>query len=328
MVKFKNKALILNLISHGFMSSSFFLQNFTSKIDFIVEINSVKLYLKREDLIHPIISGNKFRKLKYNLLEVESFAKAQVLSFGGAYSNHIAATAEACFLLNIPSIGIIRGEELADDLANTLSTNPTLKYAHQKGMQLKFVTRADYRLKEKMPIVQEMIKNEPSLHIIPEGGTNSLAIKGCKEILNTAENYDFICSSVGTGGTLAGLIEASNSNQSCIGFSALKGDFLKEELAKWTSKTNWKLKTDYHFGGYAKVNNTLIEFINNFKDTYHIQLDPIYTGKMIYGIFEMMQTGYFPKNTCILAIHTGGLQSIQSMNKTLKQKGLQTINYQ
>jgi 1-aminocyclopropane-1-carboxylate deaminase len=308
------------------ISPSFFQKNFKSRVDFIDKINDVEIYIKREDLIHPIVSGNKFRKLKYNLLEAQNLGKTMVLSFGGAYSNHIAAMAEACYSLGLSSIGIIRGEELGFDLKTTLTNNPTLKFAHQKGMQLHFVTRTDYRLKENMPLLKSQGLNLEHTFIVPEGGTNKLAVKGCEEILNQDDDLDFICSSVGTGGTFAGLIQSSKSQQHCLGFSALKGDFLKKEISKWTSKTNWTLQTDYHFGGYAKVNSDLVEFINQFKDTYAIQLDPIYTGKMFYGIFEMVKSGYFPKNTRILAIHTGGLQGIEGMNQYLKQKGLKTLN--
>ncbi|SDG53568.1 1-aminocyclopropane-1-carboxylate deaminase/D-cysteine desulfhydrase [Psychroflexus sediminis] len=306
-------------------SISFFEQKYNSVAEFIGKFSDVELFVKREDLIHPVISGNKFRKLKYNLLEAQKNGTTDILTFGGAFSNHIAATAAACHLLELHSTGIIRGDELGHDLENTLATNPTLKFAHQKGMQLHFVSRSDFRLKKDMPIVKTLLNNKPSTTIIPEGGTNALAIKGCQEILQHEDDFDFICSSVGTGGTLAGLIEASKAHQHCIGFSALKGDFLKKEISKWTSKTNWSLQTDYHFGGYAKVNSELIEFMNNFQKTHQLPLDPIYTGKMFYGLFEMIEAGYFPKNTRILAIHTGGLQGIEAMNQRLEQKGLQTI---
>ena len=307
-------------------SISFFEKNYDSVTEYIGNFNGIDLCIKREDLIHPVISGNKFRKLKYNLLEAKKRKNSEILTFGGAFSNHIAATAEACSILGLESFGIIRGEELGKDLEKTLSTNPTLVYAHQKGMQFYFVTRSDYRNKENIPVVKSLIEKNPSIFIIPEGGTNLLAIRGCQEIIEKEDDFDVICSSVGTGGTLAGLIEGSKSHQHCIGFSALKGDFLQKEVSKWTKKTNWSLQTDYHFGGYAKVTSELIEFINTFQRNYNIPLDPIYTGKMFYGIFDMIQSGFFPKNTRILAVHTGGLQGVEGMNQTLKQKGLQTIN--
>lgn len=304
---------------------SFFSDNYQSKNQYIGNFKDVKLYLKREDLIHPIVSGNKFRKLKYSLLEAKKNA-ASVLTFGGAFSNHIAATAEACKILGLKSIGLIRGEELGEKLDQTLANNPTLRYAHNKGMQLHFVSRTDYRLKEKLPLINTLKEKYPALVCLPEGGTNELAIKGCKEILNSTDDFDIICTSAGTGGTLAGLIEASTPSQHCIGFSALKGNFLEKDIRRWTSKPNWSLETQYHFGGYAKVNSELIEFINTFHATHKIPLDPIYTGKMLYGIFDKIQAGHFPKNTRILAIHTGGLQGIEGMNALLKQKGLSTIS--
>lgn len=305
---------------------TFFEQKYNSTIEFLGKFNGVDLFIKREDLIHPIISGNKFRKLKYNLLEAQKSETPKIMTFGGAYSNHISATAEACYLLGIPSIGIIRGDELCHNLERTLSTNPTLKLAHQRGMELHFVSRTDFRQKENIPFVKSLLQNEPTVFIIPEGGTNALAIKGCKEILQNKDDFDFVCSSVGTGGTIAGIIEATKTHQQCIGFSALKGDFLVEDVSKWTHKSNWTLQMDYHFGGYAKVNSKLVEFINQFQKKYKIPLDPIYTGKLLYGIFDMIEAGCFRKNTRILAIHTGGLQGIEGMNQVLKQKGLQTID--
>lgn len=307
-------------------SITFFKQKYNSTVEHLGKFNGVDLFIKREDKIHPIISGNKFRKLKYNLLEAQRNKNTSILTFGGAYSNHIAATAEACHLLGLQSVGIIRGDELGHKLEDTFANNPTLKFAQQKGMQLYFVSRTEFRLKEDMPLVNLLLEKQPNTLIIPEGGTNALAIKGCQEILQDGDDFDFICSSVGTGGTLAGLIEASKPSQHCLGFSALKGDFLEKELAKWTLKNNWTLQTDYHFGGYAKVNSELISFINRFQKKHNIPLDPIYTGKLFYGIFEMIEAGYFRKNTRILAIHTGGLQGIVGMNQVLKQKGSQTID--
>lgn len=308
------------------MSIPLFEHDYHSINEYIGTFHDVELYVKREDLIHPIVSGNKFRKLKYNLLEAKKNKSTKVLTFGGAFSNHIAATAEACHMLDLESIGMIRGEELAKDMQKTLDSNPTLRFAHQRGMQLQFVSRTNFRLKEEMTKVRALKSEQPSLFIIPEGGTNTNAIKGCKEILKEDDAFDVICCSVGTGGTFAGLVEASKDFQKCIGFSALKGDFLVEEVSQWTHKTNWNLQTEYHFGGYAKVNSELIGFINRFQKDYGIQLDPVYTGKMFYGIYDMIESGHFPKNTRILAIHTGGLQGIEGMNRTLEQKGLQTIH--
>jgi 1-aminocyclopropane-1-carboxylate deaminase len=307
-------------------STSFFSKNFSSPNQFIGNFNGVELFVKREDLIHPIVSGNKFRKLKYNILKAQDEGFTKILTFGGAYSNHIAATAEACDIIGLKSIGIIRGQELGEDLQKTLAGNPTLNFAFQKNMELFFVTRNDYKLKEHSPYFKKLFKSDSTLYTIPEGGTNDLAIKGCTEILTPEDdNFDVICSSVGTGGTVAGLIEATKPHQYVLGFSALKGDFLAKEISRWTSKSDWSLQTDFHFGGYAKVNSELIDFMNSFQNRYQIQLDPIYTGKMFYGIFELIASNFFSKNTRILAIHTGGLQGIEGMNRNLKQKGLQSI---
>ncbi|APS38744.1 MULTISPECIES: 1-aminocyclopropane-1-carboxylate deaminase/D-cysteine desulfhydrase [unclassified Salegentibacter] len=301
----------------------------SSENQFVAEFpNEISLYLKREDLLHPEVSGNKFRKLKYNIARALEQKQKTLLTFGGAFSNHISATAAAGQLFHLKTIGIIRGEELGKDLENTLAQNPTLKFAKSCGMQFKFVSRGDYRAKDTREF-QEKLKNEfGEFYLVPEGGTNDLAVKGCQEILNEKdEKFHFIAASVGTGGTLAGLINASDINQKVLGFPALKGDFLSEEIEKYSIKNNWELKTDYHFGGYAKVDSELINFINNFKKKYKIQLDPVYTGKLVFGIFDLIKGGYFPSGSKIMAIHTGGLQGIQGMNMILKKKKLPLITF-
>lgn len=283
----------------------------------------VELFVKREDKIHSFISGNKYRKLKYNLIEAKNTGFKTLLTFGGAYSNHIAAVASAGNTFGLKTIGIIRGEELK----NKICYNPTLNFAKQCGMQFKFVSREDYRNKTSKLFIDNLKKELGVFYLIPEGGTNQLAIKGCEEILNTEdENFDFICTSVGTGGTISGLINGSKPNQKILGFSVLKGDFLKEDISNFVTKTNWNLITDYHFGGYAKINKPLISFINGFKKDYQIPLDPIYTGKMMFGVFDLIDKGFFPANSKILAIHTGGLQGIDGMNAILKKKNLPIID--
>lgn len=285
----------------------------------------VKLYLKREDCIHPFVSGNKYRKLKYNIEEAKSKGVSSLLTFGGAYSNHIAAVAFAGKTFGFKTIGIIRGEELKSEIDN----NPTLTFAKQCGMQFKFITRELYKQKHTNQFI-ETLKNEfINFYLIPEGGTNTLAVKGCEEILNeTDADFDYICTSVGTGGTISGLINSLRPNQKVLGFPALKGSFLQEDISKFAIKKNWSLNLEYHFGGYAKVNTELIHFINRFKKEQHIQLDPVYTGKMMFGIFDLIDKQYFPKGSKILAIHTGGLQGIQGMNRLLKNKNLPLIIYE
>ena len=286
----------------------------------------IALDIKREDQIHTYVSGNKFRKLKYNLREAQAKGYKTILTFGGAYSNHIAATAAAGKLMGFKTIGVIRGEELANDLPRVLSENDTLQFATDHHMQLKFVSREDYREKASTSFLEKLTKEFGSFYIIPEGGTNELAVKGCEEILvSTDDQYDYLCCAVGTGGTIAGIINASSDHQKVIGFPALKGDFLNAEINKYTSKVNWSLNTEYHFGGYGKINTELIEFMNRFKEEQYITLDPIYTAKMIYGIFDKIQKGDFTKNTRILAVHTGGLQGIAGMNKKLSKKKIPLI---
>lgn len=265
----------------------------------------VQLTVKRLDLIHPQISGNKFFKLKYNLLEAKQQNLNQVLTFGGAYSNHIAATAYAAHYFGFQSIGIIRGEELAKQ-----AFNPTLQTAQDFGMQLHFVSRAEYRLRHEVEYLQQLKQRYPNTWIIPEGGTNDLAIQGTKEILSAddRENYDVICCAVGTGGTIAGIIESSSDQQHILGFSALKGDFLKHDIQQWTNKTNWSLTDEYCCGGYAKTNSELLQFMQQFEQQYAVPLEQVYTAKMMMGLFDLIQQGNFPVNTRILAIHTGGLQ--------------------
>lgn len=291
------------------------------------EKQNISLFIKREDLLHPEISGNKFRKLKYNLVKAQEGNHNTLLTFGGAYSNHIAAVAAAGDLLGIKTIGIIRGEELEENIHVTLLKNPTLAFAVSRGMKLKFVTRTEYRQRSELQFIEKLKQDLGEFYLLPEGGTNALAVKGCEEILTEADSeFDNICCPVGTGGTIAGIINSAQPWQNILGFPALKGNFLKEEIKEYTSSQNWKLIPDYHFGGYAKVSAELITFINDFSRKYQIPLDPVYTGKMFFGIFDMIKRSAFPQNSSILAIHTGGLQGITGMNLLLSKKNLPLIN--
>ncbi|WP_167470962.1 1-aminocyclopropane-1-carboxylate deaminase/D-cysteine desulfhydrase [Flavobacterium cupreum] len=279
----------------------------------------ISLTIKREDLIHPFISGNKFRKLKYNLLQAKAENHKTVLTFGGAFSNHIAAVAFAGKEYGFKTIGVIRGEELFDKIEE----NPTLKFAQENGMQFEFVSREDYRLKNEISFLENLKQKFGGFYLVPEGGTNALAVKGCEEIL-TAEDavFNYVCCAVGTGGTISGLINSAYADQKILGFPALKGDFLKDEIRIFAKKDNWDLISDYHFGGYGKINLELIEFINAFFDANQVPLDPIYTGKMVFGVIDLIQKDYFPAHSKILLIHTGGLQGIDGMNLKLMQKKL------
>ncbi len=290
----------------------------------ILENKKISLFVKREDQLHPTISGNKYRKLAFNIEEARRQKKQQLLTFGGAYSNHILATAAAGFEFGFKTIGIIRGDELGKDLKKTLENNATLSAAKELGMQFKFISRSDFRLKTEISFLEKLQSEFPDSYVIPEGGTNDLAIKGCEEILVEKDNqFDYIGVAVGTGGTISGIINSASEAQQILGFPALKGSFLEGEINKYiTDKSNWKLILDYHFGGYAKINSELITFINTFQEETNLPLDPVYTGKMMFGVLDMIQKDVFPENSKILIIHTGGLQGIKGMNELLKKKGL------
>lgn len=295
------------------------------KLNQQVNINfprKIKLSIKREDLLHPYISGNKFRKLKYNIIEAKLQGASQLLTFGGAFSNHIAATAAAGKEYNINTIGIIRGEELKDKIYE----NETLKFARDCGMQFKFITRNAYREKESNTCIKVLKQEFGDFYLVPEGGTNNLAVKGCEEILTKKdEHYTHIACSVGTGGTIAGIINTALPHQKVLGFPALKNAELSSDIVKFAVNDNWQLIEDYHFGGYAKINAGLITFINTFYNDTGIPLDPVYTGKTAYGIINMIHKGYFTDNANILMIHTGGLQGIAGMNNVLAKKKLPLI---
>jgi len=277
------------------------------------------LYLKRDDQVHPTIIGNKWRKLKYNLERAKDLKNNTLLTFGGAFSNHIHAVAAAGKVFGFQTIGIIRGERIEP-------LNPTLQFAEAQGMQLEFVDRTTYRQKTSLTYLQTLKEKYGAVYIIPEGGTNKYALKGCTEIVEEIEQQlpefpDYICTSCGTGGTMAGIIQGAKKTTQVLGFASLKGDFLTKEVDNLltrnviSTKAEWSINSNYHFGGYAKFDATLIDFINQFKQQHQIQLDPIYTGKMMYGIFDLIEKGYFPRGSSIVAIHTGGLQGIVGFNQ-------------
>lgn len=295
----------------------------TEKIDLTAfGISGFSLNIKREDLLHPFVSGNKFRKLKYNVEAAQLQKKDTLLTFGGAFSNHIAAVAAAGKELGMKTIGIIRGDELQEKV----DENPTLSFAQNCGMQLHFASREMYREKDSSKFIDDLRELFGDFYLLPEGGTNSLAVKGCEEILNKEDSaYDYICVPVGTGGTIAGLVKASNDSQTVLGFSALKGAFQSSEISKYTSKTNFEITDSYCFGGYGKIDTELVRFMNDFKRKTQIPLDPLYTGKMMYGVLDLIKRGYFKENSRILAIHTGGLQGVAGMNIQLQKKKLPLI---
>lgn len=283
----------------------------------LLKKHRIRFFVKREDLLHPHISGNKWRKLKYNLFAAMEQGQSTLLTFGGAYSNHIAAVASAGKDYGFRTIGIIRGEE-------HLPLNPTLSLAREQGMQFYYMDRARYREKGNPEVISQLKELFGPFYHIPEGGTNTEAVKGCAEITEDFEtaDFDYICAPCGTGGTLAGIVAGLNHRRQVLGFPVLKGgSFLKKEIDSLTEAYNGKiyhnfqLITDYHFKGYAKWTPELINFINIFHDTTGIPLDPVYTGKMFYGLNDLIGKGYFLPGRRILAIHTGGLQGIEGFNQ-------------
>ncbi len=294
--------------------------------DCLLKKKEISLAVKREDLLHEHISGNKFRKLYYNIIAAKEKGYHTLLTFGGAYSNHIAATAAAGKEYGLHTIGIIRGQELGENLGKTLSENPTLAFAHAQGMKFHFVSREAYRHKTEPEFIRELFQLFGNFYLVPEGGTNELAVKGTEEILTPQDKeFDFICSAVGTGGTIAGIINSSFPHQKILGFPALKENFLHRDIQKYVHKDNWELIRDYHFGGFAKIDEKLVGFINMVNSLHNLPLDPVYTGKMLYGIIDLIKKDYFPKGSKILAIHTGGLQGRDGMNLRLKKKEMELL---
>ena len=268
----------------------------------------IRILVKREDLNHSTVSGNKWWKLKYNLEAARAEKRSAILTFGGAYSNHIYATAAAASASGLTSIGIIRGEE-------HLPLNPTLSRAVAWGMTLEYVSRSKYRERTQPDFLKTLQARFPDAFIIPEGGSNIHALRGLQEFgaaLNEIQ-HNYLCIPVGSGGTLAGLA-ASGGSARILGFSASKDTSLPSkiqeliQLAGCVSPAPWKLITDYHFGGFAKMNSTLRTFINDFQRQHEFLLDPIYTCKMMFGVYDLIAKGYFPRGSIVLVLHTGGLQ--------------------
>ena len=288
----------------------------------MLEEHGVNLFVKREDLIHPVVSGNKYRKLKYNLEAALNLGHSRLLTFGGAYSNHIAAVAYAGKEKGFSTIGLIRGEELRGNWQH----NPTLRAAHVAGMEFQFVSRGEFREKTSAAFLLSLEEKWGAFYHLPEGGTNDLAVKGCEEILQPEDvTFDVIAACVGTGGTIAGLINSAQPHQHLLGFPALRHEGLTGDIRNFVRKDNWRLVPDYHFGGYARMSPELVTFINDFKRQTGIPLDPVYTGKMLYGLLDMVKKKAFKAGCSILAIHSGGLQGIEGMNNVLKEKKLPLI---
>lgn len=272
----------------------------------------VELYLKRDDLLHPIISGNKWRKLKYILNHALSCETHTIISMGGAYSNHLHALAYTGKVLGIKTIGMIRGER-------PRNLNATLQDLLAWGMQLVFVSRSEYRELRNYKHFDELPNLKTGEYWLPEGGAMELALNGVAELVDEIDiNYDCLCVPCGTATTFAGLICVTPQNKQVLGFSALKGaGFLIDDVNNLINisschNNEWFVHLDYHFGGFAKRNSELLQFIETFENKHLIPLEPIYTGKMLYGIYDLIQQGYFKAGQRIIALHTGGLQGNRS----------------
>jgi 1-aminocyclopropane-1-carboxylate deaminase len=299
--------------------------------DDVTRNHGIQLFILRTDLNHPYISGNKLFKLKYNLIEAEKNGIKTLLTFGGAFSNHIAATAAAGKEFGFKTIGIIRGEEYPE-------LNPTLQFAMECGMEINYVARTLYRDKVKLYDYVSQQFSEKSYYLIPEGGSNEMGVKGCKEITGFVNiDFDYVCCACGTGATMAGIILSLKKNQKAIGFQVLKAkEYIKNEVEAHLEKefkssanavnmkfgvvpddkniqNSWSIDENYHFGGYAKSQNELIKFVDWFKHKNQVPLDYIYTGKMMFGIYDLIGKGFFKRGETIVAIHTGGLQGNAGM---------------
>ncbi|AMR29818.1 1-aminocyclopropane-1-carboxylate deaminase [Hymenobacter psoromatis] len=274
----------------------------------------VRLLLWRDDLLNPALPGNKARKLKYNLLQAKAEGHTKLLTFGGAYSNHLAAVATAGRLCNLATIGLVRGEE-------RLPLNPTLTRCAADGMRLHYLDRATYRRRAEPEFLAEMQRQFGPAYLLPEGGTNALALRGVAELIGELRqhtDFDAVAVAAGTGGTLAGLTlglaEAAYPARA-VGIAALKGaDFLRTEVDALLAATGcvggrYELHTGYHFGGYAKLPAELRAFIRQFEVDFGVLLDPIYTGKLLFSVLDLIEKGHFVPGSTVVAVHTGGLQA-------------------
>lgn len=275
----------------------------------IFKEKQLSVFVKRDDLIHPLISGNKYRKLFYALKDFKERNVKTVVTFGGAFSNHIHAFSFACHEQNIQSIGIIRGEEL-----QALPLNETLSFAVKHGMKLIFVSRKEYKRRNDEDYLNEL-KQKYNAEIVPEGGSLDSATFGLIDMvneINEVQKFDYICTPCGTGGTIAGIVAGLLPEQHCLGFLALKGidNDIKQKIKSQTTNDNYTLISDFDFGGYAKYNQELVEFLKQLKKDTTIQFDHVYNGKMMFGLLQLITNDYFKPNTSICIVHTGGLQGL------------------
>lgn len=272
----------------------------------------LKLSVLREDLVHPFLSGNKRRKLKNNLSDFRDSGKRVLVTFGGKYSNHLVATAAAGRILNFPAIGVLRGEE---DVSN-----PNIEFLKNCGMKLLKLGREEYRLRNNKDFLKslsqkcadqfpEIVDSPDDIFIVPEGGANEAGVKGCEEILaDVPPDTTYVCTATGTGSTLAGIARACGERQTALGISVLRGEsFLMDNVRAFgVREEKVRLIHDYHFGGYAKRNAELMNFCETFSRRNNIPIEPVYTGKLFYGVFDLINKNYFSDGSHIVLIHTGG----------------------
>lgn len=314
--------------------------------DAFTEQANINLFVQREDLLHPIVSGNKWYKLKWNLLQARQLECNTLLSFGGAYSNHIHALSAAAKLFGFTSIGVIRGDELADKSAAELS--PTLTDAKQNGMHLVYISRTQYRDKASPEFLDTLKQRFGNFYCIPEGGNNILGIKGCAEMArpilekpNLAKEFsldqrkktwpDWVCMASGTGCSIAGLVyglaQQEQLRTKVLGINVLKGaEYIESEIESQLSRlmpgmtlaartnTQWLMNHDYHFGGYGKVRNELLDFMAWFSEQHQIALDQVYTGKLFYAVYDLIKKGFFAPGAKLVIIHSGGLQGARRLS--------------
>jgi 1-aminocyclopropane-1-carboxylate deaminase len=287
-------------------------------LDFLSPVHQIKsklfdeqgltVSIKRDDLIHPIISGNKWRKLKYILKQAQAEEKTRLVTFGGAYSNHLLATAAAAAKFGFKSTGIVRGEQVNND---------TLFLCRLHGMNLLFTDRESYR--DKPALFRKFFKNDPGAFFIDEGGASPLGARGCSELVDElTETYDHIFCASGTGTTAAGIINGITAHHLQTQFHAVpvfkNGEFIKDEIDKLlTTAANYHLHTAYHFGGYGKADDQLIEFVKQFVANTGILIEPVYTGKMLFALYDLAAKNHFAPGSRILAIHSGGIWGLLGM---------------
>ncbi len=272
-------------------------------VDPFPEAVPIRLFLKRDDCLHPLVSGNKWRKLKYNLLAARQQGFDRLLTFGGAYSNHLYATAAAGRAFGFQTIGIVRGDELADR-----PRNHTLAFCEAQGMRLHFIRRADYLRKDDPEFLTAFVNPFEACYVLPEGGTNALARQGTAELLpeliaQLGYAPDYVGCPVGTGGTVAGLAQSAPAETTVLGFLSLKAPDFALPI-----HVNCRLIRTYHFGGYAKTTPALLDFMRTFEHRTGVRIEQVYTGKMLYGLYDLARQSYFPAGATVVAVHTGGLQ--------------------